>query len=805
MAYKNILIKIIFVILSIQIYPQQVTIKGKVSDNNTLLPLSYSNIRVAGTSMGTSTNINGEYELKIPKGIYKLIASFIGYYSDTLTINADENLNDIDFFLRQTKVDLQEVVVTPGINPAIEIIRKAIEKRKLNNKQIKNYEVEAYTKGIIRTTGDISASNNKVGVGIGGNDTSKLIISGILENHSLNYFKQPDQVKSIILARKQSANFLPAINILTAGRLIQNFYDNDINFLDKELPGPISDGALSYYYYIIENVVAKNNQKIYQIHIEPDNPANPGFVGKIFISDSTFDLLKVNLFLNRAANTGGLFDTVNVYQQFDEFSGIFLPVDYRLFIQANVLGLVRIGIELITILFNYKINEKLPEDIFNKAVITVVADADKKDSIYWKSTPTIPNTIEEQTAYKRIDSLENIPKKFLDDFSFLSTRINLSNNISISAPLAMYHFSSVEGNAFDFGIFFRDEFSQRLNSSLKMSYGFSDKKFKQDFSAGYLLGEYRTWEIKFNAFNKIKILFGESDTYSEFFSTLFTLISKDEFRDYYYSKGFEIGFEGEVLPILNMRVGFKNKTDNSAYVNTNFSFFYRDKSYTPNLPIYETRINTINIGFDVDFRHYIEDGYFRRRTSLGKSYIVFSGDITYSNKGLLNSKLNFTTYQFSASAFLRTFKSGSLNLNLFGRLNDGTTPYQDLYSLPGNINLLFNSQTFRTLNVNEIVGDKIFTLNLTHNFGDEIFRMMNISGLKNWEIMLSLIFNVAISDITQETSTILTNPVKSLKHPFYEIGFGVGQGLLPFKLEFMWKLNYRDGNNFRVGLNMPML
>jgi hypothetical protein len=33
----------------------------------------------------------------------------------------------------------------------------------------------------------------------------------------------------------------------------------------------------------------------------------------------------------------------------------------------------------------------------------------------------------------------------------------------------------------------------------------------------------------------------------------------------------------------------------------------------------------------------------------------------------------------------------------------------------------------------------------------------------------------------------------------------LGQGLLPFKLELMWKLNYRDGNNFRIGLNLPML
>jgi hypothetical protein len=787
------------------IQAQQFTVKGKVTDQKTNQPLCYANIRVYSSSLGSAANINGEYELKISKGIYKLITSYIGYYSDTLQINVDRNLTNINFTLAQTNVDLQEIVIKPGLNKAFEIIQKAIEKRKQRNQQLHTYEVEAYTKGIIRTTEDISAKNNSVGVGLGGSDTTKLIISGILENHSLNYFEQPDQFKSIILARKQTANFPPTINTLTGGRLIQNFYENNVNFLGRDLPGPISDNALDYYYFYIENVTAQNNRKIYQIHIEPDKNGDPGFEGEIFINDSTFDLVKVDLILNRAANTGGIFDTVNVFQQFDEYSGIYLPVDYRLFVKANLLGLIRIGFELNTILYNYKVNQEIPKNIFNKAIVTVVTGADEKDSTYWYSTPTIPNTIEEQNAYNRIDSLENMPKNFLGDFSFLSTQINLSDNLSVSAPLGMYHFTRVEGHALDFGIFVNDAFNRRFTSSVKFSYGFSDKKFKQDFSASYLIGDYRTWKISLNAFNKLKILFSESDNYGELFSTLVTLIAKNEFRDYYYSKGFEFGLEGEVLPILKISLGFKNKTDNSAYVNSNFSLLNKEKTYRDNPAIYEAKINTLNLGFNIDFSDYIEDGYFRRRTSLGRSFVLFSGNISYSNKSLFNSQLNFTTYQFNARCFLRTFKSAFLNLNLYTRLNNGTTPYQDLYSLPGNIDAIFNPQTFRNIYINEIVGDKIVALNFTHDFRDEIFRMLNIPGLKNWEIMLSLIFDAAIADITPETATILTNTVKSFKSPFYELGFGIGQGLLQFKLEFMWKLNHRDGNNFRVGLNMPML
>ncbi|HRN26930.1 MAG TPA: DUF5686 family protein [Ignavibacteriaceae bacterium] len=801
---KSIFVFILFC-FSVLTNAQHLIIKGKVTDKTTSQPLSFANIRVANSTLGSAANVDGEYEIKITQGTYKLIASFIGYYSDTLEVTVNQNISDINFNLLQTKVDLQEIVIKPGENPAIEIIRKAIEKRKVRNQKLQNYEVEAYTKGLIRTIEEIFAGNNSIGVGLGGSDTTELIISGILENHSRNYFEQPNQFKSIILARKQSANFPPTINTLTGGRLIQNFYDNDVNFLGRDLPGPISDNALQYYYFYIENVLAQNDKKVYQIYMEPDNPADPGFAGKVFIEDSTFDLIKVDLILNRAANTGNLFDTVNIYQQFDEYDNNIMPVDYRLFVKANVLGLVRFGFELNTIMFNYKINKTLPEDIFNKAIVTVIPEADNVDSSYWKNTQTIPNTFEEELAYKRIDSLENIPKNFWDDFSFFNTRIGFSKNISISAPLGMYHFSRVEGHALDFGIFVDDALNRRFNSALKLSYGFSDKKFKQDFSGGYLLGKYRTWEIKINAFNKLNILFDESDNYGELFSTLVTLISKDEFRDYYYSKGFTVGLEGDVLPILKMRIGFNNKTDNNAYNTTDFSFFNKEKIYRPNPKIYETKINSVNVGFDIDFRNYIEDGYFRRRTSLGRSFILFSGDITYSNPDFLNSGLKFTTYELSSRVFLKTFKSAYLNLFVYARSNDGATPYQDLHALPGNIDIVFNPHTFRTLKVNEIIGDRILTFNFTHDFRDELFRFANIPGFKNWEIMLSLIFNAAITDVTNETSNILTNPVKIFKHPFYELGFGVGQGLLPFDLEFMWKLNYRNGNNFRIGLNMPML
>lgn len=793
---------LIILISSIQVFAQSFSVKGKVIDFQSGSSLSFANIRVEGTTLGTASNVKGEFELKLNAGNYKLIASFIGYFSDTISVNINSDLSGLIFKLKSTEINLPEVVVKPGENPALEIIRKAIERRKQRELNLLSYEFEAFSKGTIRTTEDItSTGSGSINLGIGESDTAKLKVTGILESHSKGYFLKPDNYKEIILARKQSANFPPSVNTLTGGRLIQNFYSNDINFLGRDLPVPISNNALDYYYFYIEKTSAINNQKVFQIHIEPDNPSDPGFVGKVFITDSTYDLLKVDLMLNRAANIGGIFDTVNIVQQFDYYDGIVMPVDYRLFVTANFLGLARFGFELNTILFNYKVNKKIDESFFNKAIVTVLPDADKKDSTYWFTTQTIPNTDEEEEAYKRIDSLESLPKGFWDDFSILNSRLKLSKTFSVSAPLAMYHFNRVEGHSIDFGFFINDEFDRRFNSSLNLSYGFSDKKFKQDFSANYLLGDYRTVRLGINAFNKTKILFAESDNYGELFGTLSTLFYKEDFRDYYYTKGFSVSAEGEIFPVLKSRISFTNRTDKSAINNSDFSFFYKDKSYKPNFPVYEGTTNAIKIGFELDFRNYIEDGFFRRRTSLGRTYTLISMDVTASDKDLLKSDFDYLKYEFLSRTFIRSFNSTTATIKIYGTYSNGSVPYQDLYAVPGNISTFSSPLTFRTLGINQILGDRVVTLNAEYNFRDELFRLLNIPVIKRLEILLTVFFNAAYGDISSKSNEILVNPIQTFKHPFYEIGFSLGQGLLPLSIEFGWKLNYRDGNNFRISLS----
>jgi len=796
------IIVVIVTFFSLNIFPQTFSIRGKIADKETGYALAYANIRVLNSSLGTTSNIEGEYEIKLPAGKHNLVASYIGYKTDTISVDLKSDIKNRNLNLLSTDISLPEVVVLPGENPALGIIRKAIEKKKEREKKITSFEFDAYTKGVVKTTNEITTGSHSIHLNPGGGDTLK--IAGIVENESKGYFQKPDNYKEVITARKQTANFPSTINVLTGGRVMQNFYNDEISFLGIYLPGPLADNSLSYYYFYIEGTLAIDDKTVYKIHMSPDNESDPGFTGDIFILDRTFDLIKVDLTLNKAANPGGIFDTVNVFQQFSPYNdSVYMPVDYRIFATANYLNIFRFGFELNTILYDYNINPDINNDIFSKAIVTVKPDADKRDSLYWVSIQTIPNTREETNAYYKIDSVKNIPVTFWDNFSVFSSRIKLSDNFNITGPLGLYHFNSIEGHSLDYGFYLNDVLDRKFTSSLKFSYGFSDKKFKTRFYGSYLFGDYRTYELELNAFNRINLLFGgsEGDLYSQFFESLSELFFKTSINDYYYSKGFDVKLTGEVLPVLKLSLGYMNRTDNNAFNNTDFSFFAKDKKYNINSPIYETKINAITAGFGLDFRDYIEDGYSRRRISFGGSYITFGGDVTYSNSAFLKSNLDFTKYGLWSFTNLRTFRNCVLNLRTDLVYNYGKLPYQMFYPIAGNIDYFSRSYTFRTLNYNEAFGDRVAAFYLEHYFGSEIFRWLSIPGLKDWDVFLDSFLNGVYSDLSGGSKSILAAPQKLFKNPLFEIGFGIGHQLFPFELVFAWRLNHRGENNFRISIN----
>lgn len=87
---------------------RDIEISGKITDEGGQ-SIPGVNILVKGTSVGTTTDTNGEYKLNVPDGNVVLIISFIGYTTQEVRI---DNRTRIDVSLSPDVVSLSEVVVT---------------------------------------------------------------------------------------------------------------------------------------------------------------------------------------------------------------------------------------------------------------------------------------------------------------------------------------------------------------------------------------------------------------------------------------------------------------------------------------------------------------------------------------------------------------------------------------------------------------------------------------------------------------------------------------------------------------------
>jgi len=91
-----------------RVLQRQTTIQGNVTDAITGDPLPGVNIFVPGTTIGTSTDNNGQYSLNVPENADTLAFSYIGYITQRVAIN---NRTQIDIQLEPTTITSSQIVV----------------------------------------------------------------------------------------------------------------------------------------------------------------------------------------------------------------------------------------------------------------------------------------------------------------------------------------------------------------------------------------------------------------------------------------------------------------------------------------------------------------------------------------------------------------------------------------------------------------------------------------------------------------------------------------------------------------------
>src|SRR5665213_1119397 len=101
---------ILFFFTILKAFSQQVTISGKITDeNNKAIP--FASVYIKNTTKGTSANSEGEYILQLSAGTYEVQYKAVGYKQESHKIELSGN-QQIDITLKTETYQLRDVVIS---------------------------------------------------------------------------------------------------------------------------------------------------------------------------------------------------------------------------------------------------------------------------------------------------------------------------------------------------------------------------------------------------------------------------------------------------------------------------------------------------------------------------------------------------------------------------------------------------------------------------------------------------------------------------------------------------------------------
>jgi hypothetical protein len=520
------------------------------------------------------------------------------------------------------------------------------------------------------------------------------------------------------------------------------------------------------------------------------------FRGKIYIADSTYELMKADLSTNELVNLTPI-DSLNFKQKFsiytDEADNKFsLPADVQIFASGTFAGFFKFSGEAFTIISDYNINKKLPKGIFDEYVVKVLPDA-RKDSVYWNENQLIKNTDEEKRAYKLIEKETNEEKS---GFRLGISALHYGKYLS-THPLNYYHFNRVEGSHLQFNAEFDD--LKTFNFNGYAGYGFSDKKMKYEVGFFNRPGNERGLHINASFFQKLKSLFYDLNGIFRGYNTLTSLLSKVDQYNYYYANGYDIEVSKFFIPQIELALNYHQEKQKTAVTNTDFSIFKKDQKFRDNPAINNSFQRLVGFSFVLDPNIYklIDLGEGEESKYTETQFPVLNLGFSYSSKKL---KSTYEYRKYTASIEGENNLTGFLNIRyrLGAVIFSGEVPFQSLGYFNSTTSVLDKDYSFRTMDYQEYLGDKIYYFNFENNFKNIFWSKAPIIGKLN----LIGFFSAGKSEISASNLQLAASKNFSVtKDIFMEAGFGISGILDIMRCDFAWRLNnHVPGRNFRFSV-----
>lgn len=379
--------------------PAQVLLSGQIT-NTEGEPLPFATAHLKGTTIGVSANVEGHYQFDLAPGQYEVIFQYIGFSPLTVSISIEKQSIRRDVQLVPTFIDMQEVVVLAGEDPAYPIIRETIRRRKGYRDQLQGYRCKAYIKGGIRVADVVGGLWGEALREAMGEDSTGFVY--LSESRSEIYFQRPDKRKEVMVASKVSGD-ARGFSFNQFG--IVDFQENT-TLLNRPMVNPIADNALSHYRYRLLNTWHDaENREMHKIEVIPRRRDDAVFAGVMYILGDSYRIESLDLFATGANVKIDLIDTLRVRQTYlPEGDDHWLLFQQTLLFRVSLLGITLQG-DFTAVTSDYVVNPDYPSGFFDGTILDVEQDANQKEEGYWDQFRPIPLTADEQRDYLVKDSL----------------------------------------------------------------------------------------------------------------------------------------------------------------------------------------------------------------------------------------------------------------------------------------------------------------------------------------------------------------------------------------------------------------
>ncbi|MHB9142137.1 MAG: DUF5686 and carboxypeptidase-like regulatory domain-containing protein, partial [Paludibacter sp.] len=304
---KTFIVLLLVLLAAAELSAQETMAVGQIINSTDNSPIPGVNVYFKNSYTGVQSDQEGYFLIRITGKETTLVFSSVGFKSREIKIKPGQSIG-IDVKLEEESTLLQDVLVIPGSNPALEWMKKVRLMKKENDisRQI-GYSDESTEQNLVLLSKIKQPKRNKLIYdqlkkgNLSNADSSLVIPLYMAENtYQLTDKKKNILSKNIFSSPEKSEQIIAQLVGETDTEL--NFYDNAISVFGKSIISPLSNvGNIYYNYYLADSIITATGKQ-YEIHFRTKNSKNLAFNGILRIDSLTLALTSIDAELPTQAN-----------------------------------------------------------------------------------------------------------------------------------------------------------------------------------------------------------------------------------------------------------------------------------------------------------------------------------------------------------------------------------------------------------------------------------------------------------------------------------------------------------------------